>query len=114
MTISRRLDLPVHGLIEFLTGLVMLAAPAILGFGSAGLVVSACLGAVVAGMGLILSAHPHDSELAWHGAFDHVFAPVTALAACALAIAGHGVAAVFLAAIVIVLAVLNLATRYSS
>jgi hypothetical protein len=76
----------------------------------AGLIISACLGAVQVGVGLTLTS-PRGPFVAWHRHFDTVFAVATAFAALVLAVAGD-TAAVFLAAMVAVQACLNYATSY--
>ena len=50
MTTRRRVSLPGHGTIELVTGMVMMLAPAFLGFSAAGLIVSVALGASLMGM----------------------------------------------------------------
>ncbi len=57
----RRLSLPEHGAVELVTGLGLIAAPLLLGFGSAGLLASMTAGAILVGLGLTeglpISAH---------------------------------------------------------
>ena len=57
----RRLSLHEHGAIELLTGLALVAAPFVLGFGPVALVASLTAGALLAGLGLSdgmsISAH---------------------------------------------------------
>jgi hypothetical protein len=114
MSMSRRFTLPAHGAIEFLAGMAMMLAPVVFGFGAGGLLVSAALGAILTGVGLSLST-PHGwSAHAWHRNFDSVFLVSTALASLWMATAGQARAAIFLAAVVGVLASLTLATRYAT
>jgi hypothetical protein len=113
MAASRQVSLPAHGAVEFLIGMAMILAPVALGLDAAGIVVSAALGSVLMGTALTLTGHrtPH---VAWHNGFDTVFVIATALVALALALAGDGPAAVFLAAVTALQAALNSATRYVS
>jgi hypothetical protein len=104
-------SLPAHGTVELVAGMAMIVAPVVLGFGSAGIVVSVVLGAVLMGMGMTLTGRPGQA-IAWHSHFDSVFVLGTAVAALALAAGGEKTAALFLAAAVAVQAMLNFATRY--
>src|SRR4051812_4651221 len=57
----RRLSLPEHGAVELLVGLALIAAPFLLAFGPAGLLISMAAGAILAGLAisdtLAISAH---------------------------------------------------------
>jgi hypothetical protein len=107
----RAFSLPAHGTVELLAGMTMIVAPVVLGFGSAGIVVSVLLGAILMGMGMTLTGRL-GPVVAWHSHFDSVFVLGTAIAALALAAGGERTAALFLAALVGVQAVLNFGTRY--
>jgi hypothetical protein len=111
MTARRRVSLPGHGAIELATGMVMMLAPAVLGFSAAGLIVSVALGASLMGMALTLTGR-HGSVLGWHRDFDTLFVVVAAGAALWLALAGQSRPALFIAALVVIQSTLNLATRY--
>jgi hypothetical protein len=111
MTALRHLSLPGHGAIELVTGMVMLLAPAFLGFSAAGLIVSIVLGASLMGMALTLTARD-GSVVGWHRDFDMVFVVVAAVAALWLALAGQSRPALFIAVLVVIQSTLNLATRY--
>jgi hypothetical protein len=113
MHISRRFTLPAHGAIEFLAGMAMMLAPAILAFGAGALLVSASLGAILTGMGLSLSAARPGETVAWHRQFDAVFLLAMAAAALVLAASGQAVAAIFFVAMVGVQATLSFATGYA-
>ncbi len=101
----------MHGAIEFLCGLGMLFAPALLRFDVAGWIVSIVLGAILTGTALGLTASRSVSG-ASHTGFDSAFLIATATAALALASAGQISAVIFLAAIVVVLAGLSFTTSY--
>jgi hypothetical protein len=106
-------SLPAHGMLEVMAGMVTLAAPAIFGFGAAGVVTCVLLGALLLGMGLTLQGRL-GSALSWHGSFDSLFVLVAALAALGLAVAGDKGPAVFFAALVGVQALLSFTTRYAA
>jgi hypothetical protein len=115
MRISRGLTLPTHGAIELVAGIAMMVAPAILSFGTAGLLVSATLGAILTGSAVSLNSRQAGSGAGWvaaHSHFDAVFVLATALAALGLAAAGQASAVLFLAAIVVLQALLGFGTRY--
>jgi hypothetical protein len=114
MTALRLISLPTHAVLELALGVLVMAAPFVLGFGPAGLVVSALLGAIV--VGLALSATPEDGGVAisTHSAFDRAVAIALVAGAVALALADDGPAAIFLAAAAVTQTVLNLTTRYTA
>lgn len=119
MIVMRRktLTLSAHGAVELVAGIAMMIAPAGLGFGAAGIVVSVLLGALLAGMGLGLTARASTSgrpghDITLHTDFDTFFLVATAAAALALAVTGDRAAAAFLAVIVAVQAAMSFRTRY--
>jgi hypothetical protein len=107
------LSLSIHGVIEFLAGIVMMLAPAALGFSIGATVVSALLGATLAGAAFGLTAHRPISVTA-HSRFDSAFLLATAIAALALALTEQLGAVLLLSAIILVLATLGFGTRYST
>jgi hypothetical protein len=107
----RGFSLPAHGTFELMAGMVTVVAPAILGFGPAGIVISVLLGALLMGMGLTLTGRL-GAGVSWHGSFDSLFVLLAAVAALGLAIGGDKAAAVFFAALVAVQAALGFTTRY--
>jgi hypothetical protein len=115
MTALRLISLPTHAVLELALGVFVMAAPFVLGFGAAGLVVSVFLGAIV--VGLALSATPADGTavpVSAHFAFDRAAAIGLVAGAVALAVAGDRTAAVFLAAAAVAQTALNLTTRYTA
>ena len=114
MTISRLVPYSLHGALELATGLALMAAPFLLGFSAAGLVLSASLGALL--VGLALSAATSEGRtvpIGAHFTFDRAI--VLALLVGALAMSLHGdraAAAALLAGSVAQLS-LALTTRYS-
>jgi hypothetical protein len=113
MLAQRRFTLSGHGAIDFLSGMAMMLAPAVLHFTLPGLVVSVFLGSIQAGMGIRLTTYP-DSTIGWHSLFDAVLVLATAGAGLALAAGGDARAAIFLAALVGVQACLSFATSYAT
>jgi hypothetical protein len=121
MKITRRFTLPAHGVVELIAGIAMILAPAVLSFGPGALIVSAGLGAILMGNALNLTAHSSNASIAsrssasvaCHSSFDSAFLVVTALAALVFAVAGQANAVVFLAAIVVLQAILGFSTRYT-
>ena len=114
MTALRLISLPTHAVIELALGVLVMAAPFVLGFGPAGLVVSALLGAIL--VGLALSAAPDGGGVAIsaHFAFDRAVAIGLVVGAVALALADDAPAAIFLAGAAIAQTGLNLTTRYTA
>jgi len=110
MTALRPLSLPSHGAVELLLGVLAIAAPFALGFGAAGVVVSLLLGALTVGLALDAT---QPRAVASHQGFDYGLAFGAVLVALPLALAGEGVAAVFLGALGLAQLALNAATRYS-
>ncbi len=110
MTAFRLISLPVHGVLELLGGLALLAAPFLLGFGLAGSVLALALGVLLVGVALGAGdALPVSAHLA----FDQALVLTMAASAGALAWAGDRDAALgFVAAAALQLA-LTASTRYS-
>ena len=92
-------------------GIATLFSPAILGFGTGGMLVAVVLGSLLIGMAVTISGDP-GSSLGRHHLFDLAFAIAAALAALGLAIAGDAPPAAFLAAVAVIQTGLHLATRY--
>lgn len=112
MTATRPLTLSAHAALDLLLGMAMMAAPALLGFGPRGLILTASLGAILTGMALALSGGPESQQVGRHRHFDSLFVFTAGLAGLWLAVGGHDKEAVFLASIVAIETVVNHATRY--
>jgi hypothetical protein len=110
---TRNLSLSGHGAIELLIGMVTMLAPALFGFGPAGIVVSFAFGGLLVGLSLTLTAR-RSALAAWHRDFDSVYLIAAALAALGLALAGDTAAAVFFVTVVALQAAVNVATRYTT
>ncbi len=72
MTLFRAIPLAIHGVIEVVAAMVLIAAPFLLGFGAAAGAVSLALGATL--MGLALSTHGEQRTipLTAHVGFDYM------------------------------------------
>ena len=110
MTTFRLLSLPAHGAIELLVGLALIAAPFVLGFAPAGMVLAVAFGVLL--VGLALSADG-GLPVSAHLAFDQSLVVGCAAAALALALSRQDDAALIFAAVAAVELALTLTTRYS-
>lgn len=111
MTRNRRFTVSMHGVIELALGLATLVSPVLLHFANAGIVTAVVLGALLVGLAVTISDDRRVS-LGWHHLCDLVLVVATAVAAFGLAEAGQGSAALFFAALAVLLSGLNVATRY--
>jgi hypothetical protein len=110
MTTFRIITLPTHAAIELLGGLALLAAPFVLGFGSAGLILAVVLGVVLVGLAL---GAAEDLPVTAHLTFDQAVTAGLVAAAVVLTVGGDGVAALTFALAALLQLALTLATRYS-
>jgi hypothetical protein len=114
MTALRLISLPTHAALELAFGMLVMAAPFVLGFTAAGLVVSVLLGGVI--VGLAFSAIPiegRSTPISAHFAYDRGIAIGLLGAALVLGLAGDLAASIFFAAAALGQAALNVITRYS-
>jgi hypothetical protein len=88
----RRLSLPEHGLVELLGGLLLIAAPLVLGFGAGALVAVLTAGALLAGLGLA-----DGLPISTHMAADTALAVAMVAAAAMLGASGEALPAALLA-----------------
>jgi hypothetical protein len=107
MSTLRLISLPMHGALEMLSGIGLMAAPFALGFGPAGLIISVALGALLFGLALGLSDDEPGRGLSIgaHVALDRGLA--FGLLAAALVLAAYGEA--LAGAIVTIAALLQIA-----
>jgi hypothetical protein len=110
---AHHLTPPQHGTFEFLAGMLTIAAPVTLGFGTAGLVAGFLVGGVLIGMALGLSSR-RGRRLHSHRDFDAGFGIVTGAIAILLAVSGDVKATIFFAALAVIHAALSASTRYVS
>ena len=111
MTALRPLSLPAHGAAELTLGALTMAAPFLLGFGSAGTVLAVVAGAVA--FGLALSAADPSVSVRAHHTYDHAMAVAMLGSAVVLGLLGDALAVVYFGAAGAVQLALNAATRYS-
>jgi hypothetical protein len=116
MTAMRLIPLPIHAALRMASGLALMVAPFLLGFGPAGTLVAVVVGAVVAGVSMSGVADERGYT-ALPVSTLHAFDWGTVLGvfggAAVLAIAGDAIAAVTLASIAALWLIDNLSTRYS-
>jgi hypothetical protein len=116
MTAARIVPYPVHGALELVTGLFLMAAPFLFGFGAPAGIVSVAIGALVVGLAFgAATTEPHvrSLPLSTHHAFDHGLALGLVGAAAVVALAGDAVAGVVLLCAGLAQLALSLTTRYS-
>lgn len=116
MTAQRLISYPVHGAIEFLTGLMLLAAPFALGFDVPAAVISFVLGSLIVGLALsAATTEPRSRSLpiALHRDLDHGVTLGLALAAVIVGVSGDAVAGMCLLAVAALQLGVQAMTRYS-
>ena len=88
MTLFRAIPLAVHGVIEIVAAPLLIAAPFVLGFGTAAGAVSIALGTML--MGLALSTHGEQRTvpLGAHASFDYLIGGIAVVVGLALGIGG--------------------------
>ena|SRR5436305_6085381 len=117
MTALRLISLPVHGALELVVGLFVMAAPVALGLSAAAAIIGVVVGALIVGLSLSSTGSVTDARgtmtIATHHAFDYGIALGLLGAAAVVGLAGDGKAAIVFAATGIAQLSLNLITRYS-
>jgi hypothetical protein len=114
MTISRLIPLHIHGAFEVAIGPVLIAAPFVLGFGPAGMVVSVALGASLLAVAFATHAGEEPTfPITAHAAFDALLVVVMAVGAVALGLTDEMAAAALLGGGALCMALLASVTRYS-
>jgi hypothetical protein len=107
MKLARRLTLPAKGATEFIVGLAMMAAPAILSFPAAGMVLGVTLGAILTGKGLATGTSTRQRAVDVRQ-FDAIYIVATGAAALGTAVKGEVAATIMLAVVVVIETVLSL------
>jgi hypothetical protein len=115
MTAIRLFSLSTHAALEFLIGVLLIAAPFAVGFSDAGLAASVILGGLIAGLALSVGASDERGTLSVssHYAFDRGIALGLVGGGLVLALAGDTLAGVTFLIAAIVQTLLNVSTRYS-
>jgi hypothetical protein len=114
MTIARLLPLHIHGAVEAVLAVVIMAAPFVLGFDAVAMIASLILGGLI--LAVALATHAGEEPglaVSTHIAFDLAFAIALGAGAVAFAIVQDVSAAAFLAAGAVGLTLLASLTRYS-
>ena len=114
MTLFRAIPLAVHGVIEIVAAPVLIAAPFVLGFGTAAGAVSIALGTML--MGLALSTHGEQRSvpLGAHASFDYLIGVIAIVVGLALGIGGApSIATAFLVGFGAAHLALTASTRFS-
>lgn len=106
----RRITLPLHALVEFAAGLVLLAASLALDLGIAGMLATFAAGVTLTGMGL---GAADSLPLSAHQALDRWLATLLAAAAIALSLSGDAVAGAVLVGTAVALLALGAGTRWT-
>ena len=114
MTAVRLVPLPMHSALEMLAGLLLMAAPFVLGLSTVGMVAGVVVGALVTGLALqaLETGDRGALPVAAHHAADYGLALGMAGAAVVLSSEDGGAALLFAGAAIVQLT-LNLTTRYS-
>ena len=111
---SRGLSVSVHSAIEVIAAPAVMAAPFLLGFGTAPMVICVIIGAVLLGLALQVESPQRTVPLSAHAGFDYTLAFVAALGGVAVGIAtSEWNSAVFLVGVGAAMALLTASTRFS-
>ncbi|HEU4658867.1 MAG TPA: hypothetical protein VFR97_15165 [Capillimicrobium sp.] len=115
MTAFRLISLPLHGAIELMIGLGLMAAPFLLGFEAAGLISALAVGALVCGLALGAANAPEGRiDVTAHFAYDLGLVAGLFGAGLALALGGDPVAGITFVGAAAASMALNVTTRYSA
>jgi hypothetical protein len=112
MTTFRLISLPAHGAAEMLLGLVVMVAPFLFGLGTAAMLISVIIGALIVGVAFSTLDEGSGSITAHH-ANDVGLSFGLAVASLATGIAGDGRGALVLGLAAALHATLLFTTRYS-
>ena len=114
MTVSRAIPLSAHAATEMVAAPAIIAAPLLLGFGSAATVIGFLIGAFLLGLAVQAAGPGRTIPLSAHAGFDYALATVAGFSGLAIGIAtGEWAQGIFLAGIGVALASLTASTRFS-
>ena len=119
MTALRLIPLPLHGALEMLVGMFLMAAPVALGLGPAPSVLGFVIGALAVGMALSSTATSSEVgnrgtlSVSAHHSVDYGLVTGLLGTAAVLGLAGYDRATIVFAAAGLAQLALNLTTRYS-
>ena len=114
MTLSRLVPLHIHGALEAVLAMLVMAAPFVFGFEAAAMVTSVVIGALM--LSVAFATHATDESIlpiSTHAALDGAFAFVMAVAAVVFAASAEVAATAILAGGGVALILLTSLTRYS-
>jgi hypothetical protein len=113
MSISRAIPLTLHGAAEMFAAPAIMFVPLLLGLGTTASVIAFVIGAVLLGHALSLFGARRPIPLSAHAEFDYVLAAAAILSGLGVAVAGNGLAAIFLVGVGAAQMALTASTRFS-
>jgi len=113
MTAARLIPLTVHGALEMTTAPAVMFAPLLLGLGTTASVIAFAIGALLLGHSLSIYGARRPIPLSAHAGFDYVLALAAILSGFGVALAGNGIAAIFLVGVGVAQVALTATTRFS-
>jgi len=113
MSISRAIPLSLHGAVEMFAAPAIMFVPLLLGLGTTASVIAFVIGAILLGHALSLFGAHRPIPLSAHAEFDYVLAGAAILSGLGVAIAGNGLAAIFLVGVGAAQMALTASTRFS-
>ena len=114
MAVSRTVPLSAHAAIEMVAAPVIMAAPVLLGFGSAAIVVGFVIGALLLGLAVQAAGPGRTIPLSAHAGFDYMLAAAAGISGLAIGIAtGEWAQGIFLVGIGFGVGSLTASTRFS-
>ena len=114
MAVSRAIPLSAHAAIEMVAAPAIIAAPWLLGFGSAATVVGFAIGAILLGLAVQAAGPGRTIPLSAHAGFDYMLAAVAGISGLAIGITtGEWAQGILLVGIGVALVALTASTRFS-
>jgi hypothetical protein len=115
MTTFRAIPLSIHAGLETLAGPAIMAAPFVLGFGQAAMIICVVTGALLLGLALQIPGPQRSVPLSIHAGFDYALATFAMAGGVAIGIlTGEWGPMIFLVGIGVALVALTASTRFSS
>jgi hypothetical protein len=114
MATSRSIPLAAHAAIETVAAPAIMAAPLLLGFGQAAVVVGFVIGALLLAVAVQATGPRRTIPLSAHAGFDYMLAAVSGIAGLAIGIGtGEWAQAIFLVGVGVAQVALTASTRFS-
>lgn len=113
MTLTRTIPLTVHGALEMIAAPAIMFAPLLLGLGATAGVIAFAIGALLLGHSLTIYGARRPIPLSAHAGFDYLLAIAALLSGVGVAIAGNGLAGIFLVGVGVAQMTLTATTRFS-